>query len=589
MSVIRNLEPIKNTDFTLRRVKVEKNHNVSYEELTDPNSGYLILHAEHSSILPEPSNENFGSGKKNTALEVKKRTLWHQLDHLFYRDVTEVNSYPNYYNNIPSRFLNYSASVISVPHLKYGEKIKPGTVEIIPRITEDTFLPYYKDDGNGHLIEVAYYSDYVNLSNKYRKGSQVGYWSFSELFRFNKFTTGYILNEKYIWKSEKFSSREFISTINNVKVENGPWDNGLSLSFPSNDSYVLTPHNVNFNFDINSEFTIQFWVKPIESPIEFQSLISKKGVVKKDLSGLQKVESTLTGKDLERDYISTQYINEEIDRYPFDFYINPYNEIVFARSDGTNITEVSASLKLSQDNSPRWNQISLIRYKDNDEFKIKLIVNGGEPDFNEEVTVTDNTIHTNNDHCIIFGNVNMNSSESDTKNFTGNISEIRFINNVVRNNSGALDITNFYNKFYQSDMIFYTNIVGNVFYDAGIIVLSSRDNIHHDMFKINDIYQSNGIDLKFKSTHHIYSYETVCRIPKGSFNLTMNPTARITPESDVLIEEFKSNLTSGSLRPYADSIGLYNDTGDLVAIAKFGQPVQMRDDVDINVIVKWDA
>lgn len=41
--------------------------------------------------------------------------------------------------------------------------------------------------------------------------------------------------------------------------------------------------------------------------------------------------------------------------------------------------------------------------------------------------------------------------------------------------------------------------------------------------------------------------------------------------------------------PYATSIGLYNDSGELMAVAKLGQPLQMRDDVDINVAIRWDA
>jgi hypothetical protein len=41
--------------------------------------------------------------------------------------------------------------------------------------------------------------------------------------------------------------------------------------------------------------------------------------------------------------------------------------------------------------------------------------------------------------------------------------------------------------------------------------------------------------------------------------------------------------------PYATSIGLYNDKGELMAIAKLGQSIQMRDDVDLNFLVKMDA
>ena len=75
------------------------------------------------------------------------------------------------------------------------------------------------------------------------------------------------------------------------------------------------------------------------------------------------------------------------------------------------------------------------------------------------------------------------------------------------------------------------------------------------------------------------------RIKKGSFNLSYNPTARQSFKSDLLIDE----MTGSLLLPYMTTIGLYNDEGDCVAVAKMGQPVQMRDDVDINILVRWDA
>jgi len=69
----------------------------------------------------------------------------------------------------------------------------------------------------------------------------------------------------------------------------------------------------------------------------------------------------------------------------------------------------------------------------------------------------------------------------------------------------------------------------------------------------------------------------------------MNPSARKSPKSDLLIDDFVNVDEDEALRPYASSIGFYNTQGDLVAVGKLGQALQMRDDVDINILVKWDV
>lgn len=67
--------------------------------------------------------------------------------------------------------------------------------------------------------------------------------------------------------------------------------------------------------------------------------------------------------------------------------------------------------------------------------------------------------------------------------------------------------------------------------------------------------------------------------------MTYNPTARKSHKSDLLIND----MTGSVLYPYATTIGLYSSEGDLVAVAKMGQPIQMRDDVDINILIRFDS
>ena len=42
------------------------------------------------------------------------------------------------------------------------------------------------------------------------------------------------------------------------------------------------------------------------------------------------------------------------------------------------------------------------------------------------------------------------------------------------------------------------------------------------------------------------------------------------------------------MKIYITSIGCYNDEGQMLAIAKLAQPIQKRDDIDMNFVVRWD-
>ena len=51
---------------------------------------------------------------------------------------------------------------------------------------------------------------------------------------------------------------------------------------------------------------------------------------------------------------------------------------------------------------------------------------------------------------------------------------------------------------------------------------------------------------------------------------------------------YRSFVTGSDFSPYITSIGLYNDLGQLLAVAKLAQPIKKRNDVDINFLVRID-
>ena len=47
-------------------------------------------------------------------------------------------------------------------------------------------------------------------------------------------------------------------------------------------------------------------------------------------------------------------------------------------------------------------------------------------------------------------------------------------------------------------------------------------------------------------------------------------------------------FVTGSAFPYITTIGLYDDKARLLAVGKFAEPVQKRNDIDMNFVIRWD-
>jgi len=166
---------------------------------------------------------------------------------------------------------------------------------------------------------------------------------------------------------------------------------------------------------------------------------------------------------------------------------------------------------------------------------------------------------------------------------------------------------------------------GNVFYDDGLIVLTSE-------------VPFNNYSLSYKSTQTIYEMEVLITANKGEFNYSQNPSAvtvttgsaeydfavtgiiNTKPAGVVRIKDItniaqktayygtfnsgSSELATGSWNDYAVSasidptgsylttyittIGLYDGSGSMVGVAKLPQPIKKLPDHNVNLIVRID-
>lgn len=95
-----------------------------------------------------------------------------------------------------------------------------------------------------------------------------------------------------------------------------------------------------------------------------------------------------------------------------------------------------------------------------------------------------------------------------------------------------------------------------------------------------------GFEGQFRSTKTIHEHEIICKIRKNEFNYTQNPTIlNDNLGNSSIIDKY---VTNKFFNPYITTVGLYNEDKELVAVAKLGTPLQKRDDVDMNIIIRFD-
>lgn len=164
---------------------------------------------------------------------------------------------------------------------------------------------------------------------------------------------------------------------------------------------------------------------------------------------------------------------------------------------------------------------------------------------------------------------------------------------------------------------------GNVFYSDGIIIFNSGSTDSLDSYQ-----------LEYRSTQTIYETEVLVSVKAGEFNYSQNPSAvevklsgsyyfettpitNVSPAKNVKIKEvldinqrrfysgsidstkvgtwddyFNSSSvdpTGSYLAPFITTIGLYDDNGDMVAIAKLPQPIKNLPDYDLNFLIRFDT
>lgn len=120
------------------------------------------------------------------------------------------------------------------------------------------------------------------------------------------------------------------------------------------------------------------------------------------------------------------------------------------------------------------------------------------------------------------------------------------------------------------------SVKGSIIYSHGQLVLTSREqSISYDSVPNQEI--------NWKSNLPIYTYNYTVRLADSEFNFTQNPSA-LTGSDNTL----KNNVTGSEFQPYITTVGLYNDSNELIAVGKLGKPLPKSRNTETTIQIKLD-
>lgn len=504
-----------------------------------------------------------------TTQSIDPKILWYYLDHNFYTEYENEKNPLDITDDNTITYLWQSSSMMVFPMGMFGEGIKEGSFSITNHYqysgsvggtgSEQTAWEYnLLDDGHGNLID-----DVFDETNFVPTGNSIFYVGFNEKYRefnYKNNKLDYVMDFSPQKNTVNIINPKLITYQDGIPTTPQTSSSGVSANF--NGSYLMVKHKDRFNFNSGSDFAFSFWINipPTQSILtnNFNSLFDKK----------TSNTTVQNGEDL----VNTSIVANS---YPFDITISNSNEVVsgsiyFKQKSELTSVEISSSALTSS----VWHHV--VCQKTGSEYQIWL----------DGILNTSSSLHisdkvTNNSEFYIC------DDGTGQNYFSGSLDEIRIYNKGLTSN----EILHLSDNHITASYAYQTNRVGNLFYEKGMVIVSDprpkyANALLGETGNFDHSQIVNGFEGKFRSTKTIHEHEIICKIRKNEFNFTQNPSIlNETLGNASIVDKYATNPF---FNPYITTIGLYNENRELVAVAKMGAPLEKRDDVDMNIIVRFD-
>jgi len=418
--------------------------------------------------------------------------------------------------------LNQESKIIFIPRFLIGDRIKGGSVQL---------------SGSSNAIKVSdnFYGQLIDDSatNIVSSSNLAGFWSFDDGYS----TDGVRSDFSSISLRHIPSSME----MNNVMFPVGIRGVRYCAAFDGT-GYGRISEYANVKLEKDDNFAISFWLNiPVSQSVTSSTL------------------NTIISKG---DEASKNYF----------FKLDLYNQ-----TDAGNTRKIKAYRKYGAaeasvtSSALTAGQFYHVIFQKTGS-TLELFVNDS-----SEGTATDNTpentyFKDRQNHLVLAGFI-QSESLNVVPELSGSIDEVRFYDKGL----SAAEITDLYTNPYN------TNIVGNVYYKHGIIVLNNLSGSY------NSLYTAGADTLKYKSVVEITETRTELTKFPSEFNFTLNPTIfkrSSNFDNKDLIATISSSFSDFS--PYITTIGLMNDKSEILAVVKLKTPLKANQDLPIKFVIKID-
>jgi hypothetical protein len=499
-----------------------------------------------------------------------QRIIHRSIDHLYYRDFLTNNkaSFGSGNINRQTRFLEDQALVISMPQSKFGEAILPGSVNIVMdyAISNPTGIPSnvltgtYNliDDSCGNLIVSGTYYGPVSGSINSATGSTgsvtksvAGEWPLEDLYKYvdigaTSFTSSF---NKGTWCMESNYNNVSVGYITSSTFPNDIDMLGAVMTFNKTLSSsieikpnVSTDYAQKYNFE-NGDFSISMMVKPTSYATHNSGsiLLTKQGPV----------------EQLRVDENGNVYSQIIPNKSPYRLSLMKTTNTLLFEKDGGNNNKFQLYSGINLD-------IDIL-------YHAAIVKSGSVVTMtvsnNIQTIITSESIALDEKDCSNLSNIYIGNSYKRDQGFDGIIDNVKIYRQALSTN----DVVN----LYVTQGVGNT-YMGNVFYNHGMIVLTAIPTRFADITSVES-----------RGTHTIYENEVSCTVNPGDFQMSNNPSLQ---RYDAIRGDyvFQSYVSSSDFKPYVTTVGLYDDSGNLLVVGKLSQPIQTPNNTDTTFIVRYD-
>jgi len=131
--------------------------------------------------------------------------------------------------------------------------------------------------------------------------------------------------------------------------------------------------------------------------------------------------------------------------------------------------------------------------------------------------------------------------------------------------------------------LFYGGVkIGDIIYEHGIAILSDWAES-----RISDMVTLSTITCSFESTMTIYESQYKCTFNPNEFVYSQNPSI-ISGSCENKEGKLYDFATGSYFEPYITTVGLYDNSNQLVAVGKLSQPLQSSNVTDTTILVNLD-